>query len=382
MVYQLSVTIALVIFALNLLLNLKVLKRPPRSTKLPEPVPLVSVLVPARNEEANIEKCLKSLEEQDYPNLEILVLDDASSDDTAGIVERMAAADNRIRLFKGEPLLRGWAGKPFACYQLAKKARGEWLLFVDADTVHAPDMVRSVVSFAIKYRCSLLSGFPRQITVSFSQKIAIPILYFIILSWFPLWWLQRSKKRKPSLAIGQFLLFHTEAYWRIGGHKAVKSRILEDVWLGMEVARHGGQHMVVDLAPIVSCHMYRNIGSMWNGFVRWFYSVAALSLLALIGLIAAGLILFLAPFYWLWQIVFVGISSVELQLLVAFQVVMVLGMRWVTDRRFKESFISGLLHPLGFALVLMACLHGASRRMLGAHVSWKGRLYGGKSGIE
>jgi chlorobactene glucosyltransferase len=383
MAYQVIITVGLLVFALNLVLNLRVLKRPSRdSKKLPEPVPLVSVLIPARNEKANIESCLRSLQEQDYPNLEILVLDDNSSDNTASLVERMAATDGRIQLVKGKRLPRGWAGKPFACYQLAKKANGSWLLFVDADTTHASYMLRAVLSLAIERRCAMLSGFPRQLATSLPQKVAVPVLYFIILSWLPLWWLQRSKKPRPSLAIGQFLLFPREEYWRIGGHRAVKSRILEDVWLGVEVNRHGGRHMAVDLSPVVSCRMYQSIGAMWEGFIKWMYSVAALSSLALLGLMIAGFIFFLAPFYWLWEALFVADSSTGWQFLVTLQVVMIIAMRRIADSRFKEPLASALLHPLGFSFLFLACLYGASHRAVGGYVHWKKRLYGRKSGVE
>ena len=206
------------------------------------------------------------------------------------------------------------------------------------------------------------------------------MLYFIILSWFPLWWVQRSKNPKPSLAIGQFLLFPRDAYWRIGGHKAVKSRVLEDVWLGYEVHRHGGRHVVVDLSPVVSCSMYQNMKSMWAGFVRWIHSVAAISSLALIALLVAGLVFFLAPFYWLWQ-TFVSPASTGLQFLVACQVVVIIAMRWITDRRFREPIVSALLHPLGFSLFFAACLYGLSCQLAGVRVSWKKRLYGGRSEV-
>lgn len=184
----------LVVFLVNLILNLRSLKRPDPSGKIPDPAPLVSVLIPARDEEATIETCLRSLQQQDYPNFEMLVLDDNSTDNTAGIVQRIASTDSRVQLIRGEPLAEGWAGKPFACYQLARKARGSWLLFLDADTTHAPHMLRSVLALAMNLKPSLLSGFPRQLAGSWLQKAAIPVLYFVILSWLPLWWLQRSKR--------------------------------------------------------------------------------------------------------------------------------------------------------------------------------------------
>ena len=380
MLYHLIIAGGLVLFMLNLFLNLRALKRPRADSRLPEPAPLISVLVPARDEEANIETCLKSLQEQDYPNFEILVMDDHSSDNTAAIVGQLAARDSRIRLFESEPLPEGWAGKPFACYQLAQKAKGSWFLFVDADTIHAPHMLRSVLSKAIESRTGLLSGFPRQLANSLPQKIAIPVLYFVIMSWLPIWWLHRSRKPRPSLAIGQFLLFPREDYWRIGGHQAVKSRIIEDVWLGVEINRSGSRHIAIDLSPVVSCNMYRDVGSMWEGFIKWIYSVAALSRLGLAMLLAAGYVFYLAPFYWLWRELFVAPTGWGA--IIIFQVVMVFGMRWLVDSRFKEPVVSAFLHPLGFSFLILSALYGGSRQIVGAGVRWKNRLYSKESAVD
>jgi len=364
MLYQVIVAVALIGFALNLVLNLRSLKKP-RDSQIPGTVPFVSILIPARDEETNI-----------------LVLDDSSSDNTRSVVAGIAAKDKRIRLVEGEPLPAGWAGKPFACHQLARQASGDWFLFIDADTIHTASMLRTTMGLALEERASLLSGFPRQLAASLPQKIAIPVLYFVILSWLPLWWLQSSRKPRPSLAIGQFLLFPRGEYRRIGGHEAVKSRILEDVWLGIEVKRHGGRHIAIDLSPVVSCHMYRNIGAMWEGFVKWIYSVATLSSLALVGLLVAGYIFFLAPFYWLWNELFVVTVPTGWGPILIFQVATILAMRWLVDNHFREPFISFLLHPLGFSFLFLACLYAGARRILGAGVQWKARLYSKESSID
>jgi chlorobactene glucosyltransferase len=380
MLYHLIIAGGLVLFMLNLFFNFRALKRPRPDSRPPDLVPLISVMVPARDEEANIETCLKSLQAQDYPNFEILVLDDHSSDNTAAIVRRMAAEDSRIRLFRSQPLPEGWAGKPFACYQLAQRARGSWFLFVDADTIHAPHMLRSVLAMAIESKSGMLSGFPRQLANSLPQKIAIPVLYFVIMSWLPLWWLHRSKTPRPSLAIGQFLLFPRGDYWKIGGHRAVKSRIIEDVWLGVEINRSGSRHVAVDLSPVVACNMYHDVGAMWDGFVRWMYSVAGLSRVFLALLIAAGYFFFLAPFYWLWHELFVLYTGWGA--IIVFQVVMIFGMRWLVDSRFKEPVVSAFLHPLGFSFLILTGLYAGSRQVVGAGVRWKNRLYSRESAIE
>jgi chlorobactene glucosyltransferase len=380
MLYQIIVAIGLIAFTANLVLNLRSLRRPSPDATLCRPAPFISVLIPARDEEANIGNCLDSLRKQDYPNFEILVLDDNSTDNTSIVIDRIAATDSRIQRFTGKPLPKGWAGKPFACYQLAKKARGSWFLFVDADTIHDPNMLRSMISLADEVRPSLLSGFPRQLATSLVQKIAIPVLYFVILSCFPLWWLQRCNK--PSLAIGQFLLFPRDEYWRFGGHAAVKSRILEDVWLGIEVNRIGGRHLAVDLSPMVSCHMYNSLGGMWIGFSKWIYSVASLSWMALVGLLVAGYIFFLAPFYWLSnELLMIQDQSGRINVLI-FQVAMVLGMRWIADSHFKESFISTLLHPIGFLFLILVVLNSLTQRITGSGVRWKERLYKKESGVR
>jgi len=382
MLYQVIIAAGLVSFMVNLILNLRSLKTPHNDSKIPEPAPLVSILIPARDEEANIEACLESLRKQDYPNFEILVLDDSSSDNTANIVEQIAAKDNRIQQISGEPLPEDWAGKPFACYQLAKRARGSWLLFTDADTTHASHMIRSVLALALRLKASLLSGFPRQLATSPVQKIAIPVLYFAILSWLPLWWLQRSKKPRPSLAIGQLLLFPREEYWRIGGHKAVKSRILEDVWLGVEISRHGGRQVAVNLSPVVSCNMYRNVGAMWEGFVKWIYSVAALSPIGLVVMLIAGYAFFLAPFYWLWNDLFVATTPTGWGPIIIFQVSMIIVMRWLVDNHFKEAVFSSLLHPVGFSFLILTAIYAGFRRAVGTGVCWKKRLYDTESYVE
>jgi len=128
--------------------------------------------------------------------------------------------------------------------------------------------------------------------------------------------------------------------------------------------------------------MYQSIGVMWEGFIKWIYSVAALSSAALLGLMIAGFIFFLAPFYWLWEALFVAGSSTGWQFLVTLQVAMIIAMRRIADSRFKEPLVSALLHPLGFSFLFLACLYGASHRAVGGRVHWKKRLYGGKSGVE
>jgi chlorobactene glucosyltransferase len=382
MLYQQIVCILLAAILFNLLLNLRALRKPKSDIELPAPAPLISILVPARNEEANICVCLESLRQQDYPNFEILVLDDSSTDGTADIVARIAAEDSRVRLLQGQPLPSGWAGKTFACHQLAQEARGSWLLFTDADTVHAPAMLRRVLGVALISRAALISGFPYQRTTSIWQKTAMPILfYFMLLCWMPFWWLQRSRCRMPSVAIGQFLFFSAEEYRSIGGHEAVKSRIVEDVWLGIEVSRHKYRQLTLDLSSLVSCQMYREFGSMWDGITRWLYTVASLSAVSLVGMIAVVLLLFLAPFFWLAYGLLLAQPAFAWEVLVMLQVAIVFLARFLAGRRFSQSKTSIILHPIGVVFLLLVSFYASYQYLTGAGVKWKGRVYDSGSQI-
>jgi chlorobactene glucosyltransferase len=382
MLYQIIVATGLILFAFNIFLNLRTLKKPDKKSKVPDTIPLISIMVPARNEEINIAACINSLRNQDYPNFEILVLDDSSTDGTASIVKKLANEDRRIRLLSGQQLPEGWAGKPYACYQLAMEAKGDWFLFVDADTVHEPYMLRSVLDISLNSGAAMLSGFPRQTANSLPQKIAIPVLYFIIISWFPLWWLHGSEKQRPSLAIGQFLLFPREEYWRIDGHKAVCNKIMEDVWLSLAITAKGGKHIAIDLSPVVSCNMYHTAADMWEGFVKWMYSVATISSAALLALITAGVIFYLGPFYWLWNEFFATVAPNAWRSIIIFQVAIIVVSRWFVDSRFKEPLVSTILHPVGFSYLVSAVLYGFVNKLMGKGINWKNSLYSERSGIK
>ena len=376
MLYQQVISILLAFILINILLNLRSLRKAKPPAQIPEPAPLISVLIPARDEETNIEACLASLRQQDYPRFEILVLDDASTDNTADIVAGIAAEDSRVRLLHGKPLPSGWAGKPFACHQLAREAKGTWLLFTDADTVHAPTVLRYVLGTALGSNAALISGFPYQRTTSIWQRMALPILfYYMLLSWMPLWWLQRSERALPTVAIGQFMFFSAMEYWDIGGHEAVKSRVVEDVWLAREVTRHNYSQLTLDLSQFVSCQMYREFGPMWDGIGRWLYTVASLSIFMLIVMMVVVVLLFLAPFLWLAYGLLLSEPPFNWQLLVIAQVAILLLGRFLVGRRFSQPKSSVILHPLGIGFLLLIGLYAGYRSVRHAGVRWKGRIY-------
>ncbi|HTY81979.1 MAG TPA: glycosyltransferase [Dehalococcoidales bacterium] len=376
MIYQIVIAVGLALFLVNLILNFRTLKKPRRNAVVPNPAPLISVLVPARNEESNIRRCLESLRRQDYPNYEVLVLDDGSTDNTAEIVSEIAAKDRRIKLFKGEPLPGDWVGKTYACHQLAQKAAGSWLLFVDADTVHEPRMLRGVLELAMQKKVTLLSGFPRQLAGSLPLKIIQPVQYYIILGWLPVWLLH--KLGKPSLAIGQFMFFNAQEYRRMGGHEAVRQEIVEDVSLGIEVGKHNGRHVAIDLSPVVSTEMYVDVGDAWRGFGKSIQGIVAMNPVGIVGLIIAATIFYIMPFWWLWRGFFVTGAPLLWRSVVLFQVCAMYAMHLMVDLRLREPLISVLFSPVGLAFYILNVMWATVRWAMGAGVSWKERVYGGQ----
>ncbi|MFI5359306.1 MAG: glycosyltransferase [Halanaerobiales bacterium] len=220
-----------------------------------EDYPFVSILVPARNEERNIERCVRSLLQQDYPNYEILVLDDESEDRTWEILSNLARDNKKLHIFKGNPLPEDWIGKCWACHQLSQSARGEYLLFVDADTEHKPTMLRSIIDAAQFYQADLVTGFPHEEVGSFSELLTIPLINWGILSAIPMPLAFALPHPALSITVGQIMLFKRESYEQIGGHVAVKNHVCEDMALGRLIKAMGFRWRLVDAGQVSRCRM-------------------------------------------------------------------------------------------------------------------------------
>ena len=382
MTYQLIVLIIVGLFTTNLVANLRAIRIPEERMPALEGSPFVSILVPARNEEANIANCVNSLRLQDYPHFEVLVLDDESTDRTGEIVATIAGEDPHVHLRHGAPLPEGWAGKPHACHQLSLAARGDYLLFTDADTIHAPHMLSTVLPIAQHSGASLVSGFPHQVVETLPEKAAIPVVYFMLLAVLPLSIARLRNYRPRSFINGQFILFPRSEYERIGGHESVKARIMEDMLLGFEVKRKGGRQVTLNLSPVVSCRMYRNRTSLWEGFVKWGYSFSALWPTATLIVGLCLLVGFSSPFVSAAAALFlVQERGVQLLLVALVQVSIVLVARLTCDRALCEPAVSSLLTPVGVVFFLLAMLYGTVLRLTGRQVAWKQRRYGAGTAV-
>lgn len=242
--------------------------------RLPDVFPFVSILIPARNEAVNIEACVDSLLDQDYPNFEILVLDDQSTDDTRLILDRLAGSTKiALRILDGFPLPAGWLGKHWACHQLTQSAKGDLILFTDADTRHQPNMLRDSVSMLLETKTDLLTAFPREEIVTWGEKLTVPILSFATFSFLPIFLAQWLKLPLFSITIGQFMLFRRTAFDAIGGYEAIKDSPVDDFSLGRRIIAHGFKWMLADGTDHVTCRMYTSFQDAVAGFTKNLFAV-------------------------------------------------------------------------------------------------------------
>ncbi len=244
---------------------------------------LVSILIPARNEEGNIAKALLSAINQTYKNVEIIVLDDQSTDNTSNIVERIIQKypNKRIKLYSGTDLPDGWNGKSWACYNLAKYANGDFLLFIDADVVLNKCAVSSSMDIMQKYNLDLLTVVPSQVTKTLGEKILVStFIEWLLAVFLPIRIANALYIPSLSAACGQYMLFKKDAYHAINGHACVGKNITEELEITKTLKRNHYKVHLYLTDNLVFCRMYRNFKTAFHGFANNFYAGAKMKAFA------------------------------------------------------------------------------------------------------
>ncbi len=348
----------------------------------PANAPLISVCIPARNEEQNIRNCVEAVLAQDYPNIEVIVLDDRSTDSTLTQLTKIASRDSRLLPISGSDLPAGWAGKPHALYQTSASARGEWLCFVDADTFLKPNCLSSCYAKAIETEADLFTTMNQQILGSFWEKVVMPLVMTALSVGFSPRKVNDPNKR-DAVANGQFIMIKRSIYNLIGGHEKVKDQIVEDKAIAEQVKWNGHRLIVADGMQVLSTRMYTSLPTMWEGWTKNIYlGLRDHPGMLLLGAFGATLALIAAIFLPIWPILgglwFLNGGGL-LAVAVIFQALLVWGvliyMRARVASKMNISAWYALTIPLGAGVFAAMMLASAWKILSGQGVTWRGRKY-------
>jgi len=357
-----------------------------RPSPPPAEAPLISVCVPARNEERNIRRCCDTLLEQTYPNMELLVIDDRSTDGTGRILTDLSAGKSTLRILKGKELPAGWAGKPHALDQGVKVARGEWLCFVDADTVIAPQGLASAYASAMSQQADLFTMMTQQELGSFWEKVILPLVFTgLTVGFVPR---KVNDPTKPdAIANGQFILIRRSVYEAVGGHEAIRDSVVEDKDLAGLVKHARYRLVMADGRAVSRTHMYTSLPEMWEGWTKnIFLGLKGSPGLLLLGAFGAFLSLWAALLLPLWfaaGLAWYATSGWGGDLLVALEAAVLGGFlvyqRARVCRQMDISAWYALTVPLGAAVFAGMMATSAWKVLSGRGVTWKGRTYASRS---
>ena len=332
-----------------------------------------SVLIPARNEERSIEACVRSALASQGIEIEVIVLDDHSDDSTAAIVQRLAREDRRLRFETAPPLPPKWCGKQFACSVLAESARQPVFCFLDADVQLAPQGLAQIVTALRTSGAGLMSGFPRQITVTPLEKLLIPLMHFLLLGFLPLAGMRKLGAPAFGAGCGQIFVADRDAYRKAGGHAAIRHSRHDGITLPRAFRRAGIMTDLCDATSVASCRMYRSAHEVFFGLLKNATEglaspgrILPFSLLLLMGQVLPILLCGLA-----WTLV----SWHGLRPIATLAAVCSYLPRLIAAIRFRQPLIGALLHPFAILLLLAIQWYALIRVLFRVPSTWKGRSY-------
>jgi chlorobactene glucosyltransferase len=362
------------------------MRRRPRLSDNPPPpdseAPLVSVIVPARNEAENLPGIVATLLTSRYPRYEIIIVDDGSTDGTTDIADRLAANHaDCIRVIHGAALPDGWVGKCWACWQGYRNAKGDVLVFTDADTRHHPRLLGHSVGALRANRVSLVTTMPRQLTFTFWERIIQPQMFAAIL------WryrdpahVNRTRNPRDVIANGQYIVFDRDAYEAIGGHEAVKGEVVEDLGLAQRTVASGRTLYLGHGQDLIATRMYRSLPGIVEG---WSKNLARASRHTVDPWLRPAVPWLVAAFFIIfWVVPAIALVTSPFTATVSFgwalAAVLASLVFWIwIRRRLSVPVVTALLYPLGAIMVAFLFMRSA---LMGDTVKWRGRTYGGLSG--
>ena len=353
--------------------------------------PQISLLIPARNEAAAIYDCVASALASTGVDLEVVVLDDHSEDQTAEIVRGIASRDPRVRVLPTPELPAGWCGKQHACWQLSRLASYDIFVFIDADVRLEPQGLARSAAFLIQSEANLVSGIPRQVTRSPAECLLLPLIHFILLGFLPIWRMRSSRAAAYGAGCGQLFATTRQAYSRAGGHRAIRHSLHDGVTLPRAYRRAGLITDLFDATDVASCRMYHSTGEVWRGLAKNATeglaspaAIGAWTLILLGGQVLPWLLLLTGlsiaygtggPTHPQWLADLASPTSLVAMGLACFSGALV---RFAAARRYNQPALAALMHPLGVAALMLIQWVALVRLILRRPASWRGRAYVGR----
>jgi hypothetical protein len=343
-------------------------------------LPAISILIPARNEQENIVDCLNCVLSSTAVDLEVVVLDDQSVDQTAELVQGFMQRDSRVRLITGQPLPPGWCGKQYACYQLAQSARNDYWAFIDADVRLHPEALARMIRFLEASGAGLVSGFPHQVTQTWLERLVLPLIHWILLGFLPLRWMRRRRWPGLGAGCGQFFLTTRKAYHQAGGHAVIRSSRHDGLTLPRAYRRAGLATDIADLTTLASCRMYHSAKQLWYGLAKNATEgmahptqIGVWTLVLLCGqvvpFLASGILI---PMHISTALGTASLSVLPVWIFVSASI-LALWMRCDAAIRFQQSRWGAILHPCGILILLAIQWYALGRYLLGLPIKWRGR---------
>ena len=344
--------------------------------------PPVSVIVPARNEAHNIERCVSSIAASEYPDFEIIVVDDRSDDGTGGLARRVSVGNaRRVTVVDGEELPQGWLGKPWACHQGARLATGDLLLFTDADTTHGVALMGRAVAGLEEEAADLLTVVGRQLMETFWERLVQPQIFLVMLFRFPDF--ERAAKNgrwRDAIANGQYLLFPRASYTALGGHPAVKDEVVEDLALAQLVKRKEQRLRIRSAESDFATRMYRSLAQIVEGWSKNIVIGGLQSVPALLRPVVPPVALMSGVALWLAPPVVLVLSAIGWAvggsgplLTWSATVCLISVLSWsIFTHQMRAPAAYGMLYPLGAAVGVYIFVRSW---IGGRNVEWKGRRY-------
>lgn len=346
--------------------------------------PLVSVILPARNEENFIKQCIESLLNQDYSNYEIIAIDDSSDDNTGKIIEEYAENDRRIIPVKARPKPVGWMGKNWACMEGYQKAKGDLLLFTDSDTIHSPKVLRLAIDHMLSLNIDALTAIPKMICLDFWTKVTLPVISVFLHTRFSALRVNNPKK-KTGYFFGSFFVIKKETYDSVGKHEGVKHEIVEDGALGKKVKEAGFNLKMVKADHMISAVWARNKETLWNALKRLMIPLYLQNGKIAIGIFVAVLFLTFVPFPALVYsfILFKSSNSIFALFWISLISVGLIHLGSAVDARGLELKLRYIVFAvLGVIMVVGSFLSGILQAKKDSAITWRGRKYSMKDHIQ